>query len=330
MDPHVQWLRRFVLGRVARRLSVEGAVVAATLATLAALAGVDPLLGSVGAVVGAQVFGLLRLGGALALNPVDHRFLWGWPDRTDRLESMPSAGRADQPDDAVLARMGLSPLTRLGVGGDGRTTVALEVYASPSRLVIVAVDADAGVPVALSLLDDGAILVTADELVPPRVDVLVSTAPPPGDRGDSPLVGLVRHHVDRLDELRADGRVAVPAGPRLVADQLRAEWQAWQQLGPFIGPLLAVDRRFRPHLLRVAAPRRAIWQRGTVGAQRVVRHRFRGSPDRPGDRVGRGVEIAVDVPERPVPTSGDGPGPVRALPTSAPARWRAAPLTAER
>jgi hypothetical protein len=246
------------------------------------------------------VYSAARIGTALIGNPVQHRYLMEWSDLSSRLEPMPEAGREPQPSDRQLSGIGLSPLTRLGVKDGAATTVAFEVYRSPSKLVLVTVEAESGLAMALSRMTDDRVLVTCTDFVPPGVEVILNTAPPSGDGGANALADLVMHHVTKLDELKELGLLAAPAGPELVAAQVRLEWRAWQFLGPFIGPLISVDGRFLPHLLRVRPPRQQLWDRGlTTETRSYIRYRFRG-PTPPGGPVGRTPEITVDVPSRPL------------------------------
>ncbi len=107
-----------------------------------------------------------------------------------------------------------------------------------------------------------------------------------------------------------------------MTDQLRCEWEAWDRLGPFLGPFLAVDPRPQPHLLMVRLPNplpnRLLEDSSPLDVQRFVRYRFRRSwADQSVRAVGMaetagvgmtggpGVEVCVDVPQSN-PTTGVG------------------------
>ncbi|MEL6985696.1 MAG: hypothetical protein AAFO29_24920, partial [Actinomycetota bacterium] len=58
------------------------------------------------------------------------------------------------------------------------------------------------------------------------------------------------------------------------------EWRGWQEIGPFVGPLVAVGWRRWPRLaLQVDVPDELIWQRSTVPAATASRSRSRVASD---------------------------------------------------
>lgn len=300
MDLHILWLRRFVIGRVLVRLVAESTALAFGVGAVLAVSGVDWLGVVAVSLLTAPIHVVFRVGTAITSNPLDHRFLMAWRDQSSALEPMPEAGRDTQPHDRILAGIGLEPLARLGINDGVATTVAYEVYRSPSKLVLVTVEAESGLTMALSRMTDDRILVTCEDFTPPGVEVLVNTAPKVGEDDPNAIADLVMHHVGRLDELKNMGLLSVPAGPELVAEQVRLEWRGWQFIGPFVGPLLAIDQRRIPHLLRVQPPRHELWERGLATETRhFIRYRFKG-PTPPQGAVSRAPEITVNVPHQPL------------------------------
>lgn len=269
MDPHVRWLRRFVLSRAVARVVAEAVAIAVAALAVALVIGVDPVVGIVLSAVVAQLFAASRLGAAILANPVNHRYLMAWPDDADRLQPTTDRGRAPGPLDASLAGDGLHHLVTLesfdpkhADRPDRRQAIDRhEVYASPCRLVVATVGAEDRPFTVLSRLADGRLLVTSAEMVPPHCGLVINLS-----RRGSPAE-LILSHVEALDELRRRGLPAVRAGHEVVIDQLHLEWLSWNQLGPFVGPLLAVDPRRQPLLLQVRPSRGVLWDRSaeTVG-----------------------------------------------------------------
>lgn len=303
MDPHIRWLRRYVLGRILTRMMVEGATAAVIGASLGLAVGLDPPAAMMAALAIAQLTWIVRLGVAIWFNPVNHRYLSAWDDQSQYLLPSPPSESAERPLDADLGRLGLCHLVRLDrpdIPTDG-----YEIYASGSRLVLAAVGAGGRQCAILSRLSDGRLLVTSAEVVPPYTGVMINLA---FERSPSELV---LRHIETLSRLRNEGLSALPSGYDLVIDQLRSEWAAWDELGPFIGPLLAVDPRRQPHLLQARVPADLLWRRSSAPTtDGVVRHRFVGptvpAPLGSATGKGRGVVVHVEVP-RPAAISTGGP-----------------------
>ncbi len=329
MDPHVRWLRRLVLSCVATQLVIEGVLVGLVVALLAMRASVDGPMVVVLAVVLGQGFAVARLVAGLLFNPVNHRFLMGWLSKrdgaADQLAPAPH-GPGREPDTLdtqtdietgldrgigdILARLDFEPVVRLadrldpidaGTDGDGShgedpdhpAGDHYDVYASPCRLII-ALEGPGQPLVVLSTLSDSRLLVTATETVPPNVGLVANLSEAEGPNE------LILDHLDRLDLLRDRSLVAVGSGPESVVDFLRLEWDSWNQLGPFIGPFLAIDARPQPHLLQVRIPGQALWDR-TAGSpvDRVVHYRFRSPAIAHVEEPKAGPDVLVEVPRAP-------------------------------
>ncbi len=356
MDPHAQWLRRYVAARVATRLMIEAVVIAALVCAVTAVVGLQPALILPVGFAAAQIHVVVRIAAALATNPINLRYLMGWDSRSRFLQPV-SVGTAEQRSriDGRFKDLDLDHLLTLGEpGGPGRPGESAEpavgrreIYGSKSRLVIVAVDPGSGSPsddgddrapaepeeqldedlsdsclTAISRLADGRLVVTTSEVVPPHAGVIMNRCPEVG------VPDLLLSHVEMLDRLRQHGLRTVRCGAEAAIDQLHCEWEAWDRLGPFLGPFLAVDRRPQPHLLLVRLPdplpERLMEEHSPLDVQRIVRYRFRRSwVDRPADRqpnssgkppsgskpavAGSGVEVFVDVPQTAPQTGSTAP-----------------------
>ena len=293
MDPHLRWLRRLVVARVLERLAAETILVAVVVGAGVAGARATPIEIGLAAAAAVVAWPTGRLGLALATNPVGHRYLLGWTDPSAGLRVAQGQGPTAVAVARALDDAGFRFLARLrGSGGLGPTAVdalgpptdagddpppGLDLFqADGGRLL--AVHSDDGELTVLSRLDDGRLLVTSEGFVPPVRPLVVNRlgATRTGDRepdrgsldagadggGVHDAVGrALLAHVDRLLQLRRLGIEAVATGPPTVAGLARVEWQAWQELGPFLGPLVAIDGR-RPGLrLQVRVPAETVLDR---------------------------------------------------------------------
>ncbi len=263
MDTHARWLRRFLVGRIASRLFVESAVVAAVALSAALAVELDTVVGVLVAVAAAQAFAFARVVSAVMLNPVNHRYLSRWEDTAHRLQPVDADDLGEGPLDASLVAMGFGPLTRLA--RPEAADSGFDVYASSARLVVVSASRDGEPLVIVSRVSDGRILITTRELVPPHTGVIVN------QNRRATMADLIESHVEMLEVLRRQGLHVVEAGHEIVVDQVRLEWQAWDHLGPFIGPFLAVGRRPKPLVLQARVPEHVLWERTATSSAPVER-----------------------------------------------------------
>jgi hypothetical protein len=270
MDPSLRWLRRYVVVRAVERLSVEAVAAGVASGAGAAWFGASPVAAVTLGLVAGPVVAVLRLATALAINPVGARYLLSWTNPAPWLERDPAGGGRADPS---LDRWGFRFLLRLvrsgPVDGGGADTVGagdepgdeadgLDLFRDGSGRVVLA-RGDGGDLTLVSRVSDGRLLFTSASLLPPRAGLLVNTI-----RSGS-LTDLARAHLDRLHQLTGAGLEAVVIWPDAIIELLRLEWEAWQDLGPLIGPLLAVDGS-RPSRARleVRVPTDLVWQRCRV------------------------------------------------------------------
>lgn len=282
MDPHLRWLRRLVMARAAERVVVEAGVTGLVAAIGAAAAGLTPAFVVLFGLVTIPIAATARLGLALTTNPITTRYLLWWTDPSVRLEPSGRTGPT-RPDDAVADELGTSSFTFLvrldrqdqhPVDDDEPT--GLDVYrAEGARLVVTRSDDDE--ITILSRLDDGRLLVTSAGFIPPTATLLVQRAG--GRPGQIPTDALIEH-VERLLELREAGIEAVETGADDVIALAKAEWEAWQEIGPYIGPLIAVGWRRWPRIgLQVDVPGELIQERVATRAITASRTRSRAASD---------------------------------------------------
>ncbi len=287
MDPHLRWLRRLVIARAAERLAIEATVVGGGAALGAAARGWRPAEVLATFVTLAVITATLRFGLALSTNPVNHRYLLQWTDPSIRLLQVGARSDPGPSDDPVtreleagsfrfLARLERSDTQSTGEAGEARTD-GLDVYRADGGQLVVTRSDDDEITV-VSRLDDGRSVVTSAGFIPPTDHLLVQRAG--GGPGQIPTDALIGH-VERLLILRTEGIEAVATEVDDVIDLAHAEWEAWQEIGPFVGPVLAVEPTRRPRLaLQVAVPDELIRDRvGPELASRAGRTRSRPASD---------------------------------------------------
>lgn len=299
MDEALRWLRRYILVRATERAVAEATVIGLVAGTVAGFLGASAfetvLLGLVAGPVGAT----LRVLGALATNPVSHRYLLEWSDpsgllrvaQTDQQGSGEAGPGIDQrqPEVWLDGASGFRFMLRLDLP-ESAGGVDLFRHISGQVMVIAGDRCGAGDRTLgdrdltlLSKLSDGRLVVTSTALFPPRAGLLVNQV----DSGQ--MLRLVASHRERLIGLVAGGASVTPTWPESVTDLFRLEWEGWQDLGPFAGPLVAVQPSGSDWArLQVQVPPEALWRHGATAP---VPH-----PNRTADRV----------PSRDVARSGSG------------------------
>lgn len=252
MDPHLRWLRRLVIARTAERLATEAVAVGVAIALGAVALDWHPADVVTMGFVATTATAILRLALAVATNPVNHRYLLRWTDPSERLGVVDDAVPDDDEVTRELQAGSFAFLARLA-GSDPE--LRLDVHRAEGGRLVVSRSEDGEITV-LSRLEDGRLLATSAGFIPPTAQLLAQRAG--GRPGQIPTDAIIVH-VEGLLSLRAAGVEAVTTSIDDVAALLRTEWEAWQELGPVVGPLIAVGWRRRPHLaLAVEVPDRPI------------------------------------------------------------------------
>jgi len=255
MDDHIRWLRRLLISRVIRRLALEGTVAGLAVFCAAFIAELAPVAGAVLAVAAAQTLAVARIGTAVLLNPVNHRYLMAWDDPSRRLTRTEVGSERDPAIDSTLDRNGFHHLVDL-VGPDDEHR--LYVYSTVARLIVVSVGEQDEPYVAVSRLSDQRLLVSAADVIPPLSGIILNQC------NGAALSKLVESHQERLRSLEDDGHDVLEVDHGAVVEQLHFEWKAWNELGPFIGPFLAVGTQTRPLTMQARIDTEALWERTRV------------------------------------------------------------------
>lgn len=326
MDPHIRWLRRYVVSRVVERVAVEAGLIGVAVGLAADLDGSSPAEAGALAVIAAVTITVLRVLLAVGTNPINHRYLLRWTDPSSRLRIAPGPRPNDtRSDDARTHEVGLPFLLRLeraddrtddqvdGPGDerfDEEAGPGIDVFKVEGTRLIVA-RSDDGELSALTRLSDGRALVTSHGFVPPMENLIVQRIE--GRRGTTEA--LVSTHVAGLRQLRHRGIDAVGTDPGAVVALLRTEWEAWQQLGPVIGPLVAMGPRRTIRLgLQVDVPAAMILDRtanarlGRMGDRPATAEP---PPSTTGGDIGSGASTGsgIDTGSTVSPSSGPGAQP---------------------
>ena len=271
MDRHIRWLRRYVLWRVSVRLALESATVAIAVVAVYLVGAIGPGgltlpgLGTTGlgwpaamviAIAVVQLFAITRLALALATGSVNVRYLLAWDKSASAVTTLPNIGataRQDAERTHAMDAVGFHYLAALA--RPGKQQAAFEVYTIDSGLVMLCASHDEPT-IALSQLSTGTLLLTTTEVVPPSTGLLVNlvTAEDAASKGAGPLTFLVSEHRHAIGRLQAAGVEALVTTAAVVGEYLDREWDAWDQLGPFVGSLVRVEPGTRPFALEVVPP----------------------------------------------------------------------------
>ena len=254
MDPHVRWMRRHLASSVTRRLGWEAATVAAAVLTAAALGGAGVGLAIPWAFIAAQLTVVGHLVLALRSGAFNRSVTEAYTNR--RLVFAPDDVDASDELSQLLIRRDLEPVSRLRAKSDdpkasGDPTI--DVFQSANRVTTAMRCRQGSVVPTDNLrlttkLNDGRCLVTTSTAMVPMADLLINLNP-----GALPTA-LLDTHVRAVKAIAAKGLRPVTAGPEVAVDLLLREQEALAELGPFLAPFLARDRRRSRLGLTVAVP----------------------------------------------------------------------------
>ncbi|MFT7474763.1 MAG: hypothetical protein ACI81L_001694 [Verrucomicrobiales bacterium] len=310
MDRHVRWFRREIAVAVAQRLAIETVCVGLLTLVILLLANVGLLAAIAAALLVVPVSGVLRIGVAYVNNPTSSTYLIRWPRPSGSLSSVPQTNCGSKVDLALNITQFEIYGTFSELGG-----AQVNVYTSTTSSLLVMTSSDDDI-IVLSGLSDGRLCASSTQFLPPH-EHLVLNRLTTGDVRD-----LLASHYQLIGELTNihDTRTVAPK-IEFVVDLLATEWDAWEQIGPLLGPFVAIDTRFQPSLLRVAVSHDELRARSLstspptiagpgVTTPVVTTASNLEAPPKPDvpSLLGERARIALERTER-AKTAGDGPPP---------------------
>jgi hypothetical protein len=262
MDRHVRWFKREIAVGVAQRLAVETFVAGAILVAVLLLAGTEPLGAIVGAFVAMPIFALLRVGLACFSNPLTSAYLMRWPHPSGQVLPTGQTNVGSKTDTALKGFQ----FTARGAFNEWGGAVT-NVYTRDSNQIIVTTGDDDDL-VVLTALDDERLVISSKQLIPPHERLVMNR------RHDGDVRAILASHIELVKDLTVNGGCTVTqVGIDQVMELLAIEWDAWDQIGPLIGPFVSVGQRRQPTLLQVQVSANEILERTGASAPRITAQR---------------------------------------------------------
>lgn len=255
----MRWFRREIAAGVAQRLAAEAVVVSAlTLGALLA-AGSDALVALMASAIAFPAFVVLRVALACASNPMTSAALMRWPHPTGSIRPAEQTNIGSSVDTA-LKSFRFSPRGAFDEWG-GSTT---NIYTRDTNQVIVGSSEEDDLLV-ISALHDDRLVVTTTQLVPPHEKLIVNR------QASNDVRTVLSAHVDLIKHLNGDGPPQlVPVSLDDVMRFLAIEWDAWDQIGPLLGPFVAIGQKRQPTLMQVHVSSTEILERTGAPEPRIT------------------------------------------------------------
>lgn len=296
MDRQVRWFRREIAIGVARRLTAEAVVVGALAVGGSVLAGSQPIVAATAGVLAMILTVFVRFAMALATNPLNSAYLVRWPHPMG--DTVPTTQtNADSTDDAALRSYGFTCRGAFQEWGGAVTNV----YTRDSNQIIVTTGED-GDLLALSGLDRDQFVVTTKQLVPPHERLIVN------QRRETDVRSVLASHIELMKEQVGSGRAVRTVAFHEVLELLAIEWDSWDQIGPVLGPFVAIGHRPAPSVLQVRVDASEILERTSAPSPKITARRAAPTASR---------SVATPTPP-PIPAEVVTPPPVHVFPVSNP------------
>lgn len=300
MDRHVRWFRRELANGVARRLALEAPVVGALILAISLVLGSGPIAAIATSALGVPGFLVLRVGLALASNPVTSAYLLRWPHPGSTIAAVEPTCVGTATDTALKQFR----FTLRGAFDEWGGAITNLYTMDSGQIVVTTSDADD--VMAISALGDRRLVVTSTQMVPPHERLIVNRVESPDVRA------LLTSHLDLLKRIMQQGSIDVLESTMdQVVEVLAIEWDAWDQIGPVLGPFVRIGQRSQPTLLQVHVPSEEILRR-TSEAKPIITARGIGLDAGPRqDALAAGIQPSpadapptqIDDPTRSQPSS---------------------------
>ena len=235
MDPLIVDLRRTITRTVGVRLFRTGVITAVVvLALLLLQTSFDPLSAVAIAVVAGELVALGRLGHALLTNPLAAPYLRQLTSEPVRYVSAPASTDWPHPAVAELTPYGLERVNTLQATSAPDQPM-FDVLETPDHMVAAAVGRASGTVTLTTSFDDGRVLCTSQQLVPPSRWLIVNQIP------DDDVHAVARGHRRAVAMLKASGVAPTFTGVASFHRVMDHEWTGYRELGPVLGALLDID-----------------------------------------------------------------------------------------
>lgn len=258
MDSHVRWFRRKIGLALLRRLASETLIIAIAASAVVVVAGGGTERAVMVAVFAIVLFSPLRWGVACLTNPTSSSYLTDWTCPSGDLVAIPRAKPGSSLDLSLHAAGLRFYGAYLHTGG-----ATMEIYGSEEALLVVTT-AEEDVQV-ISNLVDGRLLVSTTMLIPPHERLIVN------HRARADVSALLASHRDLLVDLKSAGSAVAVVDPRVLVDMHVLEWEAWQEVGLVLSPVVDIDHRLNLTMLTVRVSSSDVLAKGMANAP-VVDH----------------------------------------------------------
>lgn len=253
-----RWFSREVTVSVAQRLLFESAAAGFLVLAGTILTGTTPLISVIAAIVSVAGFAILRLVTSCFLNPLNSPYLIRWPHPTGEIQPVEQSNVGSETDRALTA---VQFTARGAIDEWGGAVTNVYTRAPNSMIVLTSSDDDL---IVLSGLADNRLVVTTKQLIPPHEQLVVNHC------YESDVQALLESHTDLLRALATAGHQRVVMTLGHIIELLALEWDAWNQIGPFVGPFVSVGQRRPLGLLQVRVSSDEILERSIAMPPQVT------------------------------------------------------------
>lgn len=283
-----RWFTREIAVSVAHRLLLESAAAGFIVLVATLLTGTAPLISAITAIVSVAAFAVLRLVTSCFLNPLNSPYLIRWPHPSGEIRPVGQSNVGSETDRALTA---IQFTARGAINEWGGAVTNVYTRASNQMIVLTSGDDDL---IVLSGLADNRLVATTKQLIPPHEQLVVN------HRYESDVHALLQSHTDVLGTLASAGHQPVAMTLKHIIELLALEWDAWNQIGPFVGPFVSVGQRRPLGLLQVRVSAEEILERSMAKPPRVTAASRMEPNEQPATRA-PATAAAPEPPTAPTP-----------------------------
>lgn len=290
-----RWFSREVMVSVAQRLLLESAVAGFIVLIATILSGITPLISIIAAIVSGAGFAVVRLAASCFLNPLNSPYLIRWPHPSGEIRPTRQSNVGSDTDRALTA---IEFTARGAIDEWGGAITNVYTRASNQMIVLTSSDDDL---IVLSGLADNRLVVTTKQLIPPHEQIVVNHC------YESDVQALLENHNDLLGTLAEAGHQPMAMTLDHIIELLALEWDAWNQIGPFIGPFVSVGQRRPVGLLQVRVSSDEILERSMATPPRVTAASRKALNERPAAQTSTTTPPQTQTPGAAAPVLATAP-----------------------